>query len=265
MKMKKRFLSILLSLVMVLGLMPGITLTALASPPQEEKGPGIGYDIGGIGQWNGGPYASLLNTTIVVKFDSKEWYLIENNSTAVDAGTVTLFSKECVAASKYDINGLSNNYSGSTVETAVNNYYTNSISGNVKSAIVDSKMFLLTKDQARTIKQANPEVLKCNKASGASDNAWWLCSPGDNDDDAVCVYGDDGDVYDDGFFVKSTIGVRPALKLNLSSVICHLLICESVRWCKCGNKRRHCHPELFRHGKYPWRDDYGDLYSECKL
>ena len=30
MKMKKRFLSILLSLVMVLGLMPGMSLTALA-------------------------------------------------------------------------------------------------------------------------------------------------------------------------------------------------------------------------------------------
>ena len=31
MKMKKRFLSILLSLVMVLGLMPGMSLTALAA------------------------------------------------------------------------------------------------------------------------------------------------------------------------------------------------------------------------------------------
>ena len=118
-----------------------------------------------------------------------------------DAGTVTLLSKECVDASKYDSNGQSNTYSGSTVETAVNNYYTNSISSNVKSAIVDSKMFLLTTDQANTIEQANPEVLKCNKASGAEDNAWWLRSAGYNVEFAPCVFGEYGIVYVTGFTV----------------------------------------------------------------
>ena len=68
-----KLLSFLLTLVMVAGLMPGMRLTALA--------------------YEGDPYASLLNTTTVVTFDDKEWYLIENNSTAADAGTVTLLSK----------------------------------------------------------------------------------------------------------------------------------------------------------------------------
>ena len=36
MKMKKRFLGILLSLVMVLGLMPGMSLTAYADAPQPK-------------------------------------------------------------------------------------------------------------------------------------------------------------------------------------------------------------------------------------
>ena len=171
MKMKKQLIGILLTLMMVLGQMPGMSLTALA--------------------WDGDPYASLLNTTTVVKFDNKDWYLIGNNSTALNAGTVTLLSKECVGASVF---GSNNTYSGSTVESTVKNYYDNSISINVKSAIVDNKMFLLTYAQVKTIKQANPEVLKCNKASGANDNYWWLCSPATRDDGAMCVNGDNGDV-----------------------------------------------------------------------
>ena len=155
-KKLKQLIGILLTLAMVAGMMPGMSLTALA--------------------WDGDPYANLLNTATVVNFDGKEWYLIENNSAALNAGTVTLLSKECVAASQYDSNGSSNTYSGSTVENAVNNYYANSISDAVKSAIADDKMFLLTKDQADAI--TNAEVRKCPQYSGTNANAWWLCSPG---------------------------------------------------------------------------------------
>ena len=161
------------------------------------------------------PYAAYVNTTTAVHFNDYDWYIIEDNSTAVDAGTVTLLSKECVAASKYDSNGQSNTYSGSTVETAVNNYYTNSISSNVKTAIVDNKMFLLTKDQADA---TSADVRKCSKADGASENCWWLCSPGAYDSFAACVYGDDGYVYNDGKGVNVALGVRPALQLDLSKV-----------------------------------------------
>ena len=59
MKMKKQLIGILLTLMMVLGQMPGMSLTALA--------------------WDGDPYASLLNTTTVVKFDDKDWYLMPAN------------------------------------------------------------------------------------------------------------------------------------------------------------------------------------------
>ncbi len=193
----KRFLGILLSLALVLGLVPGMSLTALA--------------------WDGDPYAALLNTTTVVKFDNKNWYLIENNSTAVDAGTVTLLSKECVASSMYDSNG-SNTYSGSTVESTVNNWYTQNITANAQTAVVDNKMFLLTKDQAYAI--TNGKVRECSEYSGTDGNIWWLCSPAPADDDAMCVNGYDGYVYDDGYKVDYWwFGVRPALKLNLSSVI----------------------------------------------
>ena len=96
-KKLKQLIGILLTLVMVLGQMPGMSLTALA--------------------WEGDPYASLLNTTTVVYFDGKEWYLIENNSTAANAGTVTLLAKECVGASKYNSSGRYVEYDSSTVKT----------------------------------------------------------------------------------------------------------------------------------------------------
>lgn len=71
----KRFSGILLSLVMVLGLMPGMSLAAYADDDP--------------------PYAQYKNTTTEITFDSKSWYLID-----YDANTVTLLAKECVAASQ---------------------------------------------------------------------------------------------------------------------------------------------------------------------
>ena len=70
----RKLLSYILTLVMILGLMPGMSLTAFA------------YD--------GNPYASLVNTTTKVKFNGYYWYIIEDNSTAVDAGTVTLLAAD---------------------------------------------------------------------------------------------------------------------------------------------------------------------------
>jgi hypothetical protein len=197
--MKKRLLGILLSfammLTMVVGLMPGMSLTALA--------------------WEGDPYASLVNTA--VKFDGKDWYLIEDNSTAINAGTVTLLSKECVGASQYDSNN-SSTYSGSTVETFVNTWYTENISADAKTAVSDNKMFLLKTDQANATTEY---VRKCSKADGAKENEWWLCSPGYYDEfecDAACVDGGSGVVNESGESVTYTLGVRPALKLDLSKV-----------------------------------------------
>ena len=47
---------------------------------------------------------------------------------------------------------------------------------------------------------------------------WWLRSPGDIDDGAADVFGDDGDVNVYGNYVRNTLGVRPALIIsNLES------------------------------------------------
>lgn len=126
MKKKKRILGILLSFVLVLSLMPGISLTVYA----EDE------------------YESLKNTPTVVYFDNKEWYLID-----FDSSTVTLLTKECVARSTY---GKNNTYSGSTVEGVVNKWYEETISDKGKTAVSESRMFLLTAKQAKLI----PEELR---------------------------------------------------------------------------------------------------------
>ena len=189
-KLGRKLLSILLTLAMIVGLMPGMGLTAYAADD----------------------YSSIKNTTTVITFDGKEWYLID-----YDSNTVTLLSKECVGASKFNENFQDGNtYSGSTVESFVNSWYTDNISTEAQGAVNGSGMFLLTKDQANAL---TTEVRKCSQASGASDNGWWLCSTGSKNYFVVCVDGDNGDVGSNGTSVKNPWGVRPALKLNLKSVI----------------------------------------------
>ena len=157
------------------------------------------------------PYASLKNTTTVIKFDDKDWYLID-----YDDSTVTLLSKKCVDASKFDSNGSSNTYSGSTVESFVNSWYSGNITSDAKAAVDGNGMFLLTKGQANEL---SSDVRKCDKADGAEGNIWWLCSTGsDGNNYAACVAGGTGYVFDDGYLVTYTLGVRPALKLDLSKV-----------------------------------------------
>ncbi|WP_026670814.1 leucine-rich repeat protein [Butyrivibrio sp. AE3006] len=193
MKKKKRLLGILLSLALVLGLIPGMSLTAYADDD---------------------PYAGIKNTTTVVKFDNKDWYLID-----YDVSTVTLLSKECVGDASVFSSNQTNTYSGSAVETAVNNYYRDNISTTAKTAVNEIGMFLLTTDQTNTIGNAGRNVLKCNQASEADDNSWWLCSPGQDGTRAAVVLGASGGVNVGGIPVNYKLGVRPALKLNLSSVI----------------------------------------------
>ena len=195
-KKLKQLMGILLSLALVLGLMPGMSLTAYADDDP--------------------PYAQYKNTITEITFDSKSWYLID-----YDAGTVTLLAKECVTSSNYNENGSFVEYSNSpTVKTVVDNWYNdnNNITADAKTAVSGDGMFLLTTTQAQTIYNANPKVLKCSQATGANENAWWLCSSGESDTKAACVNGDNGNVNGSGRGVQyNTLGVRPALKLNLSS------------------------------------------------
>lgn len=193
---KKRIFGILLSFALMLTIMPALSQTAFA----------------GVAP----PYEQYKNTTTVIKFDDKDWYLID-----YDSSTVTLLSKECVGASQYNSSDSYVAYDSSTVKTAVDNWYSSNITADAKAAVSGGAMFLLNNAQARTIHGDNPNVLKCSKAEDAYANAWWLCSKGNHDNFAAFVFGegeDAGLVYDNGDSVLYTLGVRPALKLDLSKV-----------------------------------------------
>ncbi len=176
--------------------------------------------------WAVDPYAGLVNTTTEITFDGKAWYLIADNSTAVDAGTVTLLAADTrFGTSKF--HDSSNAYSSSTVNsmlvalTAEGGAF-----ASVKDAIVNTdltdvgvtgaKLYLLSTSEANSL----PENVRKAEFTGGdcSYNEWWLRSPGSGDDNAAFVYGDDGNVFFSGNYVDNAFGVRPALKLDLSKV-----------------------------------------------
>lgn len=140
-KTGKKLLSFLLTLSVVMSLMSGMCLTALASGDKT--------------------YRDFLNTTTVVKFDGKEWYLTNPE----DQGSVTLLSKEIVGLTQFCAEEVYTNniYEGSAVQRAVNKFYNEKISAEAKEA---SSVFILSKEQAKEIEVANSNVLKCPKYSG---------------------------------------------------------------------------------------------------
>ena len=230
MKMKKRLFGILLSLALMFGLIPGMSLTALA------------YD--------GNPYAGLVNTTTTVMFNGIDWYIIADNSTAADAGTVTLLAKEPIAAESFSIGGSINTYSSSTVNSylkglvdgtstfgesksfkdvagAINTVYIKDGENNIENASSTSgegyygvKLYLLSYTEVISTYQLLGDILKCSKADGADENVWWLRSPGGQDIYAACfILFNNGLMLSKDGRVDRKFGVRPALKLNLSSVV----------------------------------------------
>ena len=195
----KRLMGILLSLVLMLGLMPGMSLTALA------------YD--------GNPYASLVGTTNSVTFNGKPWYIIADNSTAVDAGTVTLLAADTSFGLSEFSDRYSNDYSISKVKASLDDLTTSGSFKDVADAIetntdAGGKLYLLSTSEAQ---QLSTDVLKMNFSS-KKNGGWWLRSPGEYQM-AAFVYGEYGYVNASGEIVDYEFGVRPALKLNLSSVI----------------------------------------------
>ena len=92
-----RLLSIVLTLALLLGLLPGMSLTALAA------------DVD--------PFARLVNTTVTVRFNNHDWNIIKDDSWGYDAGTLTLLAADTsFGTCAFDVTRQSNNYSTSTVK-----------------------------------------------------------------------------------------------------------------------------------------------------
>ena len=189
----KKLAVYLLALALLVGLVPGMSPAARAE---------------------GGSYTRFKNTTTVIKFDDKDWYLIN-----YDDSTVTLLSKECVGKSMYNPRNVDYiiSYDQSDAKVIVDQYY-NNFSDAAKKAVSDGKMFLLTRQEARNIYDANINVLKCPKVS--TEDYWWTCTNGGDPGYMVAVRCE----YYGEWPINSHMswhyecGVRPALKLKLDSV-----------------------------------------------
>lgn len=205
-KTRTKALSWLLSIALVLSLMPGMSLTAYAETDT---------------------YTALKNNATVVQFNGYNWYIIEDNSTSATEGTVTLLA----ADDKFGLSKFSDSdstaYSSSKIKVALDAM---TVEGgafaDVANAIVSTdlddvsvtgvKLYLLSTEEAKSL----PENVRKAEFTGGdcNYNEWWLRSAGRYDRTAACVFGKSGNVIDDGGLVGYTYGVRPALKLNLSSV-----------------------------------------------
>ena len=176
-------------------------------------------------------------TALQVKFNEKSWYIIEDNSTAVDAGTVTLLAAGTDFGNCKFSNDDTKSYNASIVKGIVDDLTENGAFKDVADAIKpcslttyeyrsetvaetteNAKLYLLSTEEA---KKLSVDVLKMGKEEDMI--YWWLRSPGNEDFFqqelfAAMVYGDYGFVYDGGFSVSNELLVRPALQLDLSKV-----------------------------------------------
>lgn len=227
----KRLMGILLTLTLLLGLLPGVSLTAYATTVYAAYVPTAADDAAALA-------AKQVN------FNSHKWYIIADDSTSATAGTVTLLAADTSfnLSAFDDSSSLSNSYNGSTVKRALDALTT---SGGSFATVADAiqpvdlttnkynstevfettskaKLYLLSREEADAL-PAN--VRKIDFTGGnTSFNEWWLRSPGLTMDVAALVQGEYGYVHGSGIYVGQEFGVRPALNLNLSCVCCFLQI-----------------------------------------
>ncbi len=180
-----------------------------------------------VNAYAGNPYASLVNTTTSVEFNEMDWYIIADDSTAVDAGTVTLLSKDPIEASKFHesqdsvyvysislVKGYLDSLTGTggTFEAVADAIVTVKVKGSDSDSEVDAKLWLLSTSEAEGLSE---DVRKC---STAMSYFWWLRSRGYDPNKAARVESEDGNVSGYGDNAWYECGVRPALKLDLSKV-----------------------------------------------
>ena len=184
----KRWFGILLTLALILGLMPGMSLTAYADGTTYN--PASTYT--GFGEL-------ITNDTEVTisEVPGKTWYVIAN-----DNSTVTLLSKESFENKAFNSSGTGNNYESSEIKT-----YVDGLTGEGQPlagiSCVISDLTLIDENMANGLSETK------RKGTGAG---WWLRLSGTYDINAAFVVGEDGLVDGSGIYVREQFGVRLALK-----------------------------------------------------
>ena len=152
-----------------------------------------------------------------VTFNGKQWYVIKDESET--AGTLTLLYAGSLGNAPFDTNG-SNVYANSSIKAALGSmtaeggyYYP------VAEAIKDTdngKLYLLSEDEAKQVPQ--------NVRADFNGDAWWLRD--ERPDGKVAyvfvkdtVQNKPGRIPESGASPTLSVGVRPALQLDLSKVV----------------------------------------------
>ncbi|MBQ8944841.1 MAG: Ig-like domain repeat protein [Clostridia bacterium] len=207
MKLKtgRKILSFLLTIALLVGLMQGLGLT------------GFTYDDN--------PYAALVPTSSddsnalndkLISFNGNMWYIIEDNSTAVNSGTVTLLHATFLAKVPFSSSRDHTAYKDSSIEGFLNGYYEGSFA-QFSNAIVPTdlndvnvtgaKLYLLSTAEVQSLPD-NIKKIGCD---------WWLRTQGNMQ--CGTFVGEFGNIENSVTYVTSSLAARPALRLDLSKVI----------------------------------------------
>ena len=209
-KTGRKLLSFLLTLAMVVGLMPGMSLTAYA---ETSYGAYLVTDSD----------TDETLTNKVVQFNGIGWYIIKDESLAENAGTITLLVQEKLGDTmSFDKNV--NTYSDSAVKQYLDRLTDTAgdfagvseeivsveVKGSDTDTAVNAKLWLLSTDEA--------DKLPVNVRKSTWN--WWLRSTGGISQNGTMLAADvnnyTGAVSTQN--IKSSFNVRPALKLDLSKV-----------------------------------------------
>ena len=189
----KRFLTILLSLVLMLSLLPAAGIPAHAD--------------------GGAAYADYENNVNKpVTFNGHQWYIIDDSSSSATSGTVTLLAKGTeFNLSAFDAESpYSSDYSSSTVKAKLDKCVAEDFAG-VADAVVktdNGKLYLLSKEEAQALQNnGHSDILQANFTGGdcTVGREYWLSSPGRVDDNAAFVYGEDGIVSGSGIVIIDVV------------------------------------------------------------
>ena len=200
----KRLLGIVLSVALVLGLIPGMSMTAYAGTATYTN----------LIPTNNDDATAQANKQVT--FNGYKWYIIEDNSTANNAGTVTLLVADTSFGIAMFADGT-NVYSNSAIKRTLDTYTDSGTFKDIAEAIINTsngRLYLLSSEEAQNLPS---EVLKANFTGGnTSSGEWWLRTAVSSGGHVAIVNGADGSLGDR--IPAYDYGVRPALQLDLSKV-----------------------------------------------
>lgn len=214
----KRFLCLLLVLLLCLALLP---TAAFAADIQAGTNLTAGSNLTGTQVY----FGSFGGNAI-------KWYVV-----AMDSGTATLWTTTSMEDKPYDTShqgGTHQNWSGSDICTWLNSTFKNnafSVGEQAAMAVqygtanelyswgtIDSRQTIVLPSVNEIGNYTTTGTWNIDQTTRTFSETWWLRSPGETLDRAAFVF-NNGNVFVSGHLVYDYRAIRPAFKLNLSSVI----------------------------------------------